>query len=337
MGDPVDEMLREAGREWREAQPPPPEVDLERFGVERRWRVGAVAAAVVVISVGAVVLWPSGSPSGGSASNPAAEEPFVTISPAAPAPRAEVVRDGDTVEATGYARILPGVPARFCAIAPVPGGSAPETQPCHFGVPVTGLDPATEHWANLTLRGVWRDGGLTVTSQSAAKLSEQDPFGPLERGVPCPAPPGDWQAGPMDETAVREYLSQHPEQFHPLRLGMTPAQTGTPRFLQVLVVEVVNGDPRAARRELRARYTGNLCTVVAPGRSTIADQERARQVSDDVLAPLMEDPATGVYLREVEDGRAIAEAVALTPELAAKLAASGSDLIDLRPWLTRVP
>jgi hypothetical protein len=72
----IESRLDRAGRQWQQAQPAPPDVDLGRLGRtrERRWIPLAVATAVVAVVAVAVVL-----PLGRAAKHP-------LLSPSSPAP-----------------------------------------------------------------------------------------------------------------------------------------------------------------------------------------------------------------------------------------------------------
>jgi hypothetical protein len=148
--------------------------------------------------------------------------------------------------------------------------------------------------------------------------------------VPCPAPASGWTAtGPVDGRAVQTYAVENADRFRSPWVGR--ADDGA----EVLVVEVVRGDAGAARTELRRRYSGNLCVVWSPGRSSLAEQVVKLDRVGPVVLDLMRDPATGVYAFGGADNVIVAMVV-LTPELYDRLAAAGLTAVDLNPWLRPV-
>ncbi|GAA2553067.1 hypothetical protein GCM10010435_24290 [Winogradskya consettensis] len=310
MTDPIDDLLTDAGRQWRNAQPDPPEPDTTRWiQHNRRWLPVLAAAAATLIAGGAAVVL--------------ADRPSDDAGPAAA--EALVVHDGDTVEASGTVLSLPGEPVRFCAPAPVAlgGGGGPEAD-CPFYVPVTGVDPAE---GEFHLVGVWHAGTLTVTEQGPPSPATPAPTMPDE--PPCPAPAGGWKTDAGDRTELYKYLDeQHPDQFRPVWVAH-------PGGVEVLVIEVVKGDAAQARGELAKRYTGNLCVVATPGRPSIADQRKLTETVGDAVGDLMDDHANGIYATATGD-TVRPELVILTPQLYATFADIGFTSLVPDPWLRPV-
>lgn len=309
----------------------------------RRWPVVAAAGIGTLVALVAVVLVANRPASNPQPQEAAAPPP---VASAAADPAALVVDDGDLVEASGQVLITPGKPARFCAPAPVlaigrPPGEAPT---CAAGINATGVDPAKLTGATVVngvtvgeakLRGTWRSGTLQVTGHSAPVPERPEAS---DDGVPCPRPKDGWKAGgEADRNAMHEYINnQHPDRFRPLRVGwpdgLPTGKTTDPQPVQVMVVEVVAGDPAAEERHLRTLFTGNLCVVSAPGRPSIARQQQLRDQVTAALRPLMKDPASGVYSVGGDDVFTVGF-VMLTPDLYGKLRTVGFDLLRLEPWL----
>lgn len=343
MTDPVDDLLQDAGQRWRSGQPAPPEPDPRRWIRQQprpRWMPVIAAAAATAVAGGAAFALIERD---GPAASPVAAAP----SASAPAPDL-VVRDGDQVEASGTVLATPGRPVRFCAPAPS-FGDIDGAPACTFSVPVTGVDLDTlaeagrrgaVRFGSARLQGVWRSGVLAVTRQSPPPSTPPPAveFPP----VPCPPPPGGWQPRGTDSNALQQYVEQeHPEQFrrpwvqYPngiSRVGVTPVPANG---VQVLSVEVVQGDLEQARRELAKRFAGNLCVAAAPGRPSLADQAKINETVGKAVDRLMADQANGVYTSGTGDNVQV-ELVMLTPALDATFEKIGKDLLDLRPWLRPV-
>ncbi|QFZ16722.1 hypothetical protein [Saccharothrix syringae] len=245
-----------------------------------------------------------------------------------------VLRDGDTTRATGRVVAKDGGPF-FCAPIAVDVDIPGRGPTCPLGVRVTGVGPMADA---VQLEGVWRSGVLHVTGQSPSappSVSRPD----LDH-VPCAPPPGGWQpGGATDSLELGHYVNEHPDRFRMPRAaypeGVPTATAAMGDAVVVLVVEVVSGDPTEAGRELRARHTGNLCVVDARGRMSMADQTRLQQQVDEVLRPLMDDQANGIFAAGGGGDRVHVDLVMVTPELAERFAPLG-DGVELRPWLAPV-
>jgi hypothetical protein len=302
MTDPVDELLHDAGARWRAEQPPAPRPDVTRWR-RRRWLPAAVAAAVVLVAAGGVY----------AVTRPAESVPFGVAEDTS-----LIVREGAVVEATGQ---ITGTPMRFCAPATTTGFDAGT---CPHGVPVTGLDAAPD--GDVRLRGIWKAGVLEVKERL-------DPLPDPVRDwrTPCAPPAGGWRSGQADGKELDRYvLDEHPDLF---RRPWASSPDGKPGG-DVLVVEVVAGDMQAEGRELRSRYSGNLCVVDAAGKPSLKDQKGIRDAVIEPLQAIMRDKANGVYALGGSDTVQV-DLVMLTPALAERLEKI-SPALELRPWLRPV-
>jgi hypothetical protein len=308
MTDPVDQMLRTAGEQWRAAQPPPPEIDVSRLRGRRRW-VPLVAAASVVLVAAGVVYATGSSPPEPAAHGPSRLDRFV-------------VREGTTVRATGEVAEQGGGKVDLCW----PGSSA--VRNCPSAVPVVGFDftkQAKVHEYDglrvvlAQVTGVWKGGVLTVTEQ-APPDADWDAW-PEQFPLPCSPPDSGWRNSTLSQHGVRPYLNEHADQF------------GMPWFSRtVFVVPVVEGDVAQARREIESRYDGDLCVVDALGRPSLAERNSAKARLD----PLVQDPANGALYYDPEDLRPLRlELRMVTPELLEKFGWIG-DEVEFKAWLQPV-
>lgn len=302
MIDPVDELLHEAGARWRAEQLPAPRPDVTRWR-SRRWLPATVAAGVVLIAAGGVY----------AVTRPAESVPFGVADDTS-----LVVREGAEVEATGR---ITGSPMRLCAPAVT---TAISSDTCPYSVPVTGLDAAPD--GDVRLRGIWKAGVLEVKERL-------DPLPDPVRDwrTPCAPPAGGWRSGQADGKDLDRYvLDEHPDLF---RRPWASSPDGKPGG-DVLVVEVVAGDVQAEGRELRSRYSGNLCVVDAAGKPSLKDQKGIRDAVNEPLLALMRDRANGVYGLGGTDTVRV-DLVMLTPALAERFEQI-SPALELRPWLRPV-
>lgn len=269
----------------------------------RRWLPAAVAAGVVLIAAGGVYAM----------TRPTEPVPFgVAQDPPL------VVREGAEVEATGR---ITGSPMRLCAPAVT---TAISSDTCPYSVPVTGLDAAPD--GDVRLRGIWKAGVLEVKERL-------DPLPDPVRDwrTPCAPPAGGWRSGQADGKDLDRYvLDEHPDLF---RRPWASSPDGKPGG-DVLVVEVVAGDVQAEGRELRSRYSGNLCVVDAAGKPSLKDQKGIRDAVNEPLLALMRDRANGVYGLGGTDTVRV-DLVMLTPALAERFEQI-SPALELRPWLRPV-
>jgi hypothetical protein len=327
----------------------------DRARHRRGWLPAAAAAATMTAAAGAFALARTGSTTGDPSPGAVVMTTMGTTT-TDPVPDLLVpdllvpdlvVRAGMAVEASGTVVAAAGQPVRFCAPALVPGVGMPGdagVPPCPFGVTVVGvnLDALAEattaggaRFGQALIRGMWQSGTLTVTRQS-----EPASIRPAENPPPCTAPSGGWAFVPgADNRALFMYvLKEHPDQFrypsvtypngHP-HDGTSPAAD----TIEVLVVEVVNGDVNQAREELRRRFNGNLCVVDRSGSPSLADQERIRTKARPALETLMRDPSTGVYGTRSGDV-VLVDVVMVTSDLAERFSQLGlGPEVQLAPWL----
>jgi hypothetical protein len=119
----------------------------------------------------------------------------------------------------------------------------------------------------------------------------------LPDAPPCPAPAGGWSVSQdWFDDPVRDYLHAPADQF----AEPFATHSGNAR---ILVVEVVSGDVDQARAALTAIYTENLCVVAAPGKHSIADDDKLQATTGKAVLALMDDTALGIYTPIAEDGK----------------------------------
>src|SRR5262245_33877951 len=104
----IDKQLTDAGTAWRAVQPAPPEPELDRLGARPRGRwpalpTVAVATAVAAVIAGTVFFMSWWTPPDAPTGSPARAAWVPTPPPALKlsGPEEMIVRDGDTVEASG--------------------------------------------------------------------------------------------------------------------------------------------------------------------------------------------------------------------------------------------
>lgn len=240
-------------------------------GMRRLIVFGAAFAAVIVLVTIYVVAGrgsPPSAPAGQGRESPSS-------APAGRAANALLVRDGDTVEASGRVFAAPGQPVQFC---PGDARAEPTDEPCVRGLWVEARSVSLDTLTRRTvfgdvvvgyarLRGSWQDRVLNVLSQGdpveppALVVPREDP-------VPCEPPPGGWQASSdIDGRAVHDYIERHPGQFAAPWVAWPDGPPGTATAApgaakpSVLVIEVITGDVDQARTELSRISTGNLCVA----------------------------------------------------------------------------
>jgi hypothetical protein len=312
----LDDLRSAAGEPGQASQPPPLEPDPTRSVTSnrRRWLVPVGAAAAALLAAGALGFAKHRTPpEPTSVPGIAAARPGVV----AAGPAGLIVRDGDLVEASG-----PVEEGMLCAPAPIFGNGL-----CRWGVRVPGVRPTD----GATLRGRWHPNGLSdiqrmpYTPPTTGTLGESD----LPDTPPCPAPPGGWRDGEdWIDDHVNDYLRAHAEQFaEPFATHVGNAR--------IKVVEVVSGDVDQARKALTAIYTDNLCVVAAPGKHSIADEQRLQATTGNAVGALMDGPPgrSGIYGASSEDGKIRVQLVQLTQPVYDKLAAIGLDHLIIDPWI----
>jgi hypothetical protein len=335
----VDDRLRADGDQWRAAQAPPPEPDVERLlaagpGPARRWLPFAAAAAVLALVAGAVTI----ASLGGSSDND-------RVSPATHG-TTSLVHAGDLAAGQGLVLALPGRPVQLCPPGDVVQISIyppPVPRPCEVGVTVVGLDlDRLAHreerdgavWGHAEVEGVYRAGTLTITRQEVpADPPRDDATAP--DAVPCPEPPGGWPRQPPEPTLeplrnrLRQVIHQHPTLFNDLQIrypyGWHLQDTSNRKGTEVYVVGTV-GDVAEGRRILAAAEfpAAHLCVTQvtwsmadmkaaetqlrsAQARRAGVSSARAEVLTDQVVAELVVlDEAASSFLATVAGGRVVA-------------------------------
>jgi hypothetical protein len=264
-----------------------------------RWQPFAAATAVVLLAgtaVAAVMMLGGGGTSAGT-------PPAATTSgpPAARLPTplgALLVRDGDTVAASGDVRAVPGKPVRLCApravMAPgyamprsaMPRPAMPRSAPvqvpvaayCDAGVTLVGMDlgklrDRRDGAAGVTgrawVQGTYRAGTITVTEQGPPRQPAAEPL-PFPTRTPCDPPAGGWvrssDLSGLDE--LQSFIGAHGDHYGEVVItypdGPPTGPTDSPAYAATQVALVTTTiDPATAYRELRAVYPSNLCVAPA--------------------------------------------------------------------------
>jgi len=340
----VDRRLRDAGTAWRARQPEPAEPDWQRLAVRpprRRWpALAAVAAAVAVLVVlGGTALYLGAFRQKATPAPPVASPdptvtpsatPSATMPPAPPAARLSladsVVRDGDVVEASGSVLVEPGRPVQFCDGIWLMGWN----RGCSGGVNVFDLnldlvpdlkEEGGVRFGRTWLRGVFRDGGITVTAQ--ARPAPVD-LGRRKSVTLCKPPRGGWEQG-FDPTALFTYVGARPERFN----GWTVAAAGAGR--NVYVIGVPRAGLPATLRDLRGAFGPNICVVRV--RVDALTERRVRAALERLLQP------GGTGIGTIAGGGldpVRVEISVLSQRLYDRLHAIGPDAMDVKVWLLPV-
>ncbi|MDX6260553.1 MAG: hypothetical protein QOH84_2241 [Kribbellaceae bacterium] len=297
--DKVDDLLAEAGAQWRASQPSAPEPDLDRImstqsKPKRRWLVPTLAAAsVAAIAVAALTILPDHN-------EPTVAPPASKVTPqiaegraAAGKPTADdlLVRNGDKVEVNGDIVAAPGKDAMYCpaemTTAPL---IDPATQPppsCDAtGVKLIGLDPAKMTGARIVkgvsvgqahVVGVWKDKTITVEEQTA--YLKPPPWDP--GAIACPAPAGGWPSKPSNFSSkpVQSFLDARKDEISGTRLKYPAGQSR--KAPVVIAIGVAHGDLGAFRKTFETIYKGNLC--VYRGKVSLTDNYRITDAVNDLM------------------------------------------------------
>ncbi|MEV6416547.1 hypothetical protein [Kribbella sp. NPDC051718] len=296
--DKVDDLLAEAGAQWRATQPSPPEPDLDRImssksSPKRRWLIPTLAAAsVAAIATAALIIPDHDEP----AVAPPATGPTPMLaqgSAAAGKPTADdlLVRNGDKVEVNGDIIAAPGKDAMYC---PVEATNLPlidpATQPAPScdgsGVKLIGLDPARLTGAKLVkgvsvgqahVVGVWKDKTITVEQQTA--YLKPPPWNP--DAIACPAPAGGWPSKPSNftSTPVQNFLDARKDEISGTRLKYPAGRSR--KAPVVIAIGVAHGDLAAFRKTFETIYQGNLCVYRA--KVSLTDNYRITDAVTDLM------------------------------------------------------
>lgn len=351
--DEVDDLLTRAGARWRADQEAPPEPDLEYMlsggRKHRRWVPALAAASVAVVAAGVIAVLPN--PKIPTAEAPPAKAENTKVENArTPQTFAQgndefLVNPGDKVQVSGQIIAVPGKTPVFCpplavrAIGYPPGKEPAPSCPDDFAVRLNGLDldkvPGITtvkgvRVGTAAVTGIWRGGAIDVQEQSAEK---QVPY-PAQTELQCPVPPGGWKAKPsnISSTAVTTFLAANAAQIDgPIFRYPNGTSRGAP---VVILIGIAHGDAGVFREAFEKVYQGNYCVV--PVLLSRSDNER---VSTAIGNAMSKDQKLGIYGASgagIYGGRAVAQAVAYTPEMKAALAPVGLDLIQVVPQVRPV-
>jgi hypothetical protein len=348
---------RAGGERVGAADGPQPAGAAGRRTWSARWQPLAAAGAVVLLAGGAVavaaMLGGGTVPGGGPVS---AGGPGRPGEAAAPQPRTSLaqllVRDGDTVAASGDVHALPGRPVRLCAPRAVgaigyAAGHEPLPVYCDAGVTLVGADlhrlagravRAGIVTGRAWIQGTYRAGTITVTRQGAPRQTPT-PVPTFPDRPPCAAPSGGWihtdDLPGLDQ--LQSFLAAHPDRYGEIVItypdGPPAGPTDSPGYVKTQVAMVsTTGDQAAAYRELRTVFTGNLCVTRAPRNRTAVDAAGRR------LNPMIRSRSNQVssWSPDYYTGRFHIELDIVDQAWYGQLttADGGTGVIDAVPWLT---
>jgi hypothetical protein len=157
---------------------------------------------------------------------------------------------------------------------------------------------------------------------------------PEQTELQCPVPPGGWKSKPSNvlSTAVNTFLAAHADQIDgPIFRYPNGTSRGAP---VVILIGIAHGDASVFRAAFEKVYQGNYCVV--PVLLSRSDNERVSTAIGDAMS---KDKTLGIYGGSgagIYGGRAMAQAVAYTPEVKAALAPIGLDLIQIQPQVRPV-
>jgi hypothetical protein len=171
-----------------------------------------------------------------------------------------IVREGDSVTATGQLlewpgeTVICGFPAGGLAGGVGAGGCAGSK---FVSVVGPGLDQHIGEWATVT-------GSWTGTAIEIAHLEGASPIDTgFERIVPCDSPAQGWSPGPIreaDSRRVRAFIEARPETFAELTGAYIPAAGSQETDTFVFLISTV-ADRATTERDLRRRFDANFCVV----------------------------------------------------------------------------
>jgi hypothetical protein len=337
----LETRLRAAGDHWRGRQPAGPRPDPSTFVTVRplkrkRDLLVPLAAAVAVVAVTAGIL----------------TSRHYTSSPPATTPTVQVVRNGDTVGASGKVVVNSAGTGEFCQDF---SDSKDNTDPtcgnpkfAVSNVKVSALANANSV-NGLTvgfgyLQGTWSDGNIAVTRQGPPQSTsaEETPSAPLPTTpdtVPCPAPAGGWQSATSGKepglSALASYVKQHPNTVSGYG-SLYPAVDGkVDPNVRVFIVGVV-GDVAAAQRAISTVNPGNLCVVKAD--HSYADVTHADSMAKSKIGQLgirsvgMQTENLASYTWYVNIDVAVVD-----EPLWNFIQGVGPGLVRLNPWIQKQP
>lgn len=157
-------------------------------------------------------------------------------------------------------------PIRFCsAVAATTDGPPPSTMWCQgASVPTTGATPSLLRFTSrkgqaatlpyVRVHGRFHNGTLAVDSVTELPNGTRPPWSLIPQGLPdtppCPAPAGGWGRY-VQSPALEGHVKANANRFTMLQILSDVYVVGT------------TGDVAAARSELTAIYSGNLCVYHA--------------------------------------------------------------------------
>lgn len=174
------------------------------------------------------------------------------------------------------------------------------TPSCAQPIPVAGIDlgkvaspehNSTHRWGEVHIVAGWNGTALAVRSQRGPVEADRDVRDLPPDGVACPAPPGGWKVGGVqDDPAIGKIQPAAGSGFGGLAMGYphggpTNTDGSNPSYSlehteQVVVVGVTGNIPQATAA-IRKVFTGNLCVVRSP--TTAAEVDRQNK---QILAAL---------------------------------------------------
>lgn len=278
--DKVDDLLAEAGAQWRASQPSAPEPDLDRItstksNPKRRWLVPTLAAAsVAAIATAALTILPDHNeptvaPPASKATPQAAEG---STKAGRPSVDDLLVRNGDKVEINGQIVAAPGKDALFCPQLPstlpvfAPGKEPAPSCPPGLSVKLLGLDVSKfgetkgVRTGEAHVTGTWNDGAITVEQQSAYVPPVQEPAEEFDQPR-CPEPAGGWpyRVSNLMSRPVQTFLDARENQISGPILRYPD---GRARKKPVVIeIGVAHGDLAAFKSAFEKVYQGNLCVI----------------------------------------------------------------------------
>ncbi|MGC4793204.1 hypothetical protein ACLQ3H_03720 [Micromonospora saelicesensis] len=328
----LEELLRDAGAEWRASQPSP-ELNFTphqegKVVRGRRWLVpvGAMASVLAVATVAAsfVNLNREGVERTPVTASSGEAYPAEWILPA-DAGSGRRVRGAGTLLRSGDGRLM------LCSFArttlPQQNG---ETMCGGIGVQVAGaaaesfIASSGEAGGAASIIGVYRDGVVHLVSATADRTPA--PTNPTAPEMPCRPPRDGWRPGYGIESAAApdaiNELRRWVESRSATYTDVWERQVDDAGQVKNIFVVGTTGDVKAAQIEIAAHYPGNLCMYQA--KHSASDlQEIANQIREafPARADVSADPVAN---------RVAVTALVLDPVAISVLGRFGSDALTIR-------
>lgn len=263
----VDEVLRDAGRQWRATQPDPPEVNPALLvSTSRKWgawpsRLALASVAGVAVLVLGIVQWRADVGTGAPPSM-SARPSGATTTPA----REPVLAAGDRVRATGVVVARHAEAVAFCLPAVVDLSGESGVVCSSISVGIEGLDLSRlPGWLSnasggssgrVTVTGTWTDTGIRADQDAVAAAAPSRPL-PI---TPCAPPAEAWPSSELSVEAELDRLGSEvalePEHFS----GYWVASRDGGNAPSVAVVGT-RGDPEVDGARLAGIVELPLCVV----------------------------------------------------------------------------